>query len=80
MINVIFVAPGRIGSCPFKMMSVAQLSTEDNNLESKRAKVDTQPALSFSDVDKIGTIQPHGDALVVTLRIREYDVKRVMVD
>ena len=36
--------------------------------------------LSFSDEDKIGTIQPHDDALVVTLRIGGYDVKRVMVD
>ena len=36
--------------------------------------------MSFSDEDKIGTIQPHGDALVVTFRIGGYDVKRVMVD
>ena len=36
--------------------------------------------LGFSDEDKIGTIQPHDDALVVTLRIDGYDVKRVMID
>ena len=36
--------------------------------------------ISFSDEDKIGTIQPHDDALVITLRIGGYDVKRVMVD
>ena len=36
--------------------------------------------LSFSDAGKQGTIQPHDDALVVTLRIGGYDVKRVMVD
>ena len=36
--------------------------------------------LSFSDVDKQGTIQPYDDALVVTLRIGGYDVKRVMID
>ena len=36
--------------------------------------------LSFSDTDKLGTIQPHDDALVVTLRIGGYDVKRVMID
>ena len=36
--------------------------------------------LSFSDADKQRTIQPHDDALVVTLRIGGYDVKRVMVD
>ena len=62
------------------MMSVAWLSTEDNNLELKKARRDIQLALSFSDEDKIGTKQPHDDALVVTLRISGYDVKRVMVD
>ena len=36
--------------------------------------------LSFLDADKQGTIQPHDDALVVTLRIGGYDVKRVMID
>ncbi|XP_030936492.1 uncharacterized protein LOC115961702 [Quercus lobata] len=36
--------------------------------------------LGFSDKDKIGTIQPHNDALVVTLRIGRYDVKRMLVD
>nr|XP_023909490.1 uncharacterized protein LOC112021153 [Quercus suber] len=28
----------------------------------------------------MGTTQPHDDALVITLRIGDYDVKRVMVD
>ena len=36
--------------------------------------------MGFSNEDKIGTIQPHDDALVITLRIGGYDVKRVMVD
>ena len=36
--------------------------------------------LSFSNEDKFGTIQPHDDAFVVTLRIGRYDVKRVLVD
>ena len=39
-----------------------------------------QSALNFSDEDKVGTIQPHDDALVITLRIVGYDVKKVMVD
>ena len=46
----------------------------------KRAKMNVPLVLSFSDVDKQGTIQPHDDALVVTLRIGGYDVKRVMID
>ena len=36
--------------------------------------------MSFSDKDKVGTIQPHNDALVVTLKIEGYDAKRVLVD
>ena len=36
--------------------------------------------LGFSDEDKLGTVQLHDDALVVTLRIGGYDVKRVMID
>ena len=61
-------------------MSVARSPAEDPNSEPKRARLEIQPSLSFSDEDKIGTIQPHDDALVVTLRIGEYNVKRVMVD
>ena len=37
-------------------------------------------ALSFSNEDKVGTIQPHDNALVITLKIGKYDMKRVMVD
>ena len=36
--------------------------------------------LGFLDENKLGTVQPHDDALVVTLRIGGYDVKRVMMD
>ena len=39
-----------------------------------------QPVLSFLDEDKVGTIQPHDDVLVIMLRIGGYDMKRVMVD
>ena len=59
---------------------MAWLSAKGTNPKPKKARVDIQPALSFLGEDKIGTIQPHNDALVVTLRIMEYDVKRVMVD
>ena len=61
-------------------MSVARPSAEDSRPELKRAKVKSQLSLSFSDEDKVGTIQPYDDALVVTLRIRGYDMKRVLVD
>mgnify|MGYP006972288280 CR=1 FL=1 len=55
-------------------------SIEDSNSELKRARVSIQLALSFLDEDKIETIQLHEDALVVMLKIRGYDVKRVMVN
>ena len=42
--------------------------------------MEIRPGLSFSDKDKIGTIQLDDDALVVTLMIGGYDVERVMVD
>ncbi|XP_030941811.1 uncharacterized protein LOC115966794 [Quercus lobata] len=61
-------------------MSVARLSTEDGERESKRSKNGNSPVLGFSDKDKIGTIQPHDDGLVVTLRIGGFGVKRVLVD
>ena len=61
-------------------MSVARLSTEDNDRESKRSKKGASPVLGFSNEDMIGTIQPYDDALVVTLRIGGFDVKRVLVD
>ena len=79
-INVIFAAPGRTGSCPSRVMFVAHLSSKDPNQEPKKARVERPLVMGFSDEDKIGTIQPHDDALVITLRIGGYDVKRVMVD
>ena len=79
-INVIFAAPGRTGSCLSRIMSVARLSSGDTNQDPKRARMELPLDIGFSDEDKIGTIQPHDDALVITLRIGGYDVKKVMVD
>ena len=61
-------------------MSIAQPLTEGSNPEPKRAKMEVRPALSFSNEDNVRTIQPQDDALMVTLRIGRYDVKRVLVD
>ena len=65
---------------PSRVMSVARPIAEDVNLVPTRARVEVRPVLSFSDEDNVGTIQPHDDALVITLKMRGYDVKRVMVD
>ena len=79
-INVIFAKLGKTGSCPSKVMSVACLSSKDTSHEPKRARLDRQLVIRFSDEDKIGTIQPLDDALVITLRIGGYDVRKVIVD
>ena len=80
MINVILAAPRRSGTRPSRVLSVAQLPAEESQPELKRAKMNFHLILSFSKEDKIETTQPHDDALLITLRIGDYDVKRVMVD
>ena len=42
--------------------------------------MEVQPILSFSDKDKVGTLQSHDDAPIFTLRIEGYDMKRMLVD
>ena len=61
-------------------MFIVRPLTEDLPYDSKRGRVEVWPVLNFSDEDKIGTLQPHDDALVVILKIGGYDVKRVWVD
>ena len=75
-INVIFAAPGRIRSCPSRVMSVSHCLDEGSNSMPKKVKMGIPLVLGFSDEDKLGTVQPHDDALVVTLRIGVHDVKK----
>ena len=49
-------------------------------MEPKRARIEIPPVLGFLDDNKIKAIQPHNNALVVTLSIGRYDMKRVLVD
>ena len=79
-INIIFVVPRKTGPCPSRVLSVSRSLAEEYSSVSKRARMDILVVLGFSDEDKVGTIQPHDDALVVTLRIGGYDVKGVMID
>ena len=79
-IHVILATLGRTRSSPSRVLAVARLSFEDREREFKRSKKGSSLILGFSDEDKRGTIQPHDDALVVTLRIRGFDVRRVLVD
>nr|XP_023895328.1 uncharacterized protein LOC112007242 [Quercus suber] len=79
-INVILAASGRIGTRPSRVLSVTQVPVGESQSEPKRARRGFHPTLTFSEEDKDGTTQPHDDALVITLRIGDYDVKKVMVD
>ena len=79
-INVILAATGRTGARPSRVLSVAQLPAEEPQPKLKRAKMNFHPTLIFLEEDKIGTAQPHDDALLITFRIGDYNVKRVMVD
>ena len=70
----------RTSTRPTRVLSVAQLPAEESQPGLKRARMSFRPVMSFLEEDKIGIIQPHDDALLITLRIGDYDVKRVMVD
>ena len=80
MINTILAAPRRTGTCPLRVLSITQLPAKESQPEPKKARRNSHPVLSFSEEDKVGTTQPHDDALLITLKIGGYDVKRVMVD
>jgi len=62
-INVIFAASGRTSSHSSRVMSVARLPTKNSKPEPKRARVKNRPTMSFSEEDKVGTIQSYDDAL-----------------
>ena len=79
-INTILAAPGRTGGYTSRLLFVTQLPTEKSRSGPKKPKRTLHPVLSFSKEDKVGTTQPHDDALLITLRIGGYDMKRVMVD
>ena len=77
-INMILAALGRTGTYPSRVLFVTQLPAEESQPEPKKAKKNSHPILSFSEEDKVGTTQPHDDALLTTLRIGGYNVKKVM--
>ena len=79
-INVILVALSRFGGYLSRLMSMARRDTDYLVLKSKHERLEVRPTLSFSDEDKARIIQLHDDALVVTLQIGGYDVRRVLVD
>ena len=59
---------------------MTQLPAEESQLEPEKARRNSHSVLSFLEEDKVGTTQTHDDALLITLKIGGYDVKRVIVD
>ena len=59
---------------------MAQLFAENRVREFKSSKKGSALILGFSNEDKRETIQPRDDALVVTLRVEGFNVRRVLVD
>jgi len=70
-INVIFVASKRELGSLFGVITISpQSRVREEGRESKQTKAKEEPTLAFSKADKIGTFEPHDNALVVTLRIK----------
>ena len=78
---MIFAKPGNSGGLGTRVMSVSGgCDLEASDQAPKRARLMIASTPCFSKEDKEGTLQPHDDALVVTIRIGGYDLKRVLVD
>ena len=60
------------------IVALTENCSRDPPLE-KKMKIGRGP-IAFGEEDLEGTIQPHDDALVVTVRISDFLVKRMMID
>ena len=80
-INVILATLRRESHLVSRVMLVSpQMAGSEEEAPCKKARVSEQPIIGFTEEDKLVMIQPHDDALMVTLQIARFDVKRVMVD
>ena len=71
---MIFAKSGNNGESSTMVMSVdGGCDLEVGDQAPKRARVMVTHTLGFSEEDKKGTLQPHDDALVVTIRIGGFD-------
>lgn len=58
------------------LKEVYQMGTEPTFVK----KAGVKGEISFSDEDLLDVVQPHNDALVLTLRVQEYNVRRILTD
>ena len=81
IIHVILAEPEQMSAMSIGVMSVSPLITNFNReYLYKRVRIEPSLVMGFLDEDLVGTTQPHVDALAVTVRIKGFDVYRVMVD
>ena len=62
------------------MLAVVSVESSVGEQPSEKKLKYTREPIAFNDDDLVGTIQPHDDALVVTARINDFIVKRVLID
>ncbi|XP_075655090.1 uncharacterized protein LOC142625292 [Castanea sativa] len=82
VIEVIHVVPKSVSASRTKgiMAVVLARSCAGEHSPRKKLRYVKQPIAFDDDDDMEGTIQPHDDALVVTVRIKGFAVKRIMID
>ncbi|KAK2996329.1 hypothetical protein RJ639_026105 [Escallonia herrerae] len=68
------------GVLPDKTKSLRKGSPHNYGTVDKKQKKEPAQTISFSDDDVGDTRIPHDDPLVVTLRVGNFDVKRILVD
>ena len=80
-INVIFMASMKDFNSTSGVMTISpQSKVNEKGGPHKKIRLKEQPILGFFEADKEGTTQPHDEALVVTLQIGGFDVKRIMIN
>ena len=69
-----------MGSLSSVMSMASKPELKEQIRESKKVRLEALTTLGFFEEDTVRTLQLHDDALVVTLWIGGYDVKRVLID
>ena len=85
VISVIHVAPSaeranRLRGEAQKAAHMQQVLHAELGSAAKRLRLETSPVIGFSDEDKSGVQYPHCDPLVITVRLKTFDVMKVLVD
>ena len=78
-INIINATLGKMGSQLSRVMSLVRPLAVDSRPELKRVRVENRPSMSFFEENKVGTVQPHDDALVRISALKSYCMMLCMI-